>query len=234
MSDPIFLPGGRDARGTLDVASEGRRETAAAAGPPDGSGGEACVVACPPHPQHGGHRGDGRVRAVSDELGDSGIDCLRFDYGAWDGGRGEREDALQAVAWAAERYDRVALFGYSFGGAVALSATARGADVVAAAALAPPARLGSAHDDTDAPPDGAGGVDTATDLASIPDSIPVGIFYGTRDDVATVGPVVAVAQERGATISEFDSDHFFVGREHEVAEAIVDFLAPVLQAADSR
>ena len=234
MSDPVFLSGGRDARGTLDVASEGRREPAAAAGPSDGSGADACVVACPPHPQHGGHRGDGRLRAVSDALGDSGIDCLRFDYGAWDGGRGEREDAVRAVAWADERYDRVGLFGYSFGGAIALSAAARGVDVAAVAALAPPARLGSARDDADAPLNGAGGVDTVTDLASIPNSIPVGIFYGTRDDTATVGPVAAAAQERGAATSEFESDHFFVGREHEVAETIVDFLAPALYAVESR
>ena len=233
MSDPIFLPGGRDARGTLDVGSEGRSETAAAVRSPDEASADACVVACPPDPQDGGHRGDGRLRAVSDELGDSGIDCLRFDYGAWDGGRGEREDALRAVAWAGERYDRVGLFGYSFGGAIALSATARGADVVAVAALAPPARLGPARDDADAPPNG-GGVDTVADLVSIPDSIPIGIFYGTRDTVATVGPVVTVARERGAATCEFDSDHLFIGRERQVATAIVDFLAPALHAEESR
>jgi len=118
MDDTIFLPGGRDARGTLDVASG----SDGVAGSDDGSGSGACVVACPPHPQRGGHRGDGRLRAVSGALGDRGTDCLRFDYGAWDGGRGEREDALRAVAWAGERYDRVGLFGYSVGGAVALSA----------------------------------------------------------------------------------------------------------------
>lgn len=234
MSDPIFLPGGRDARGTLDVGSEGRSETAAAVRSPDEASADACVVACPPDPQDGGHRGDGRLRAVSDELGDSGIDCLRFDYGAWDGGRGEREDALRAVAWAGERYDRVGLFGYSFGGAIALSAMARGADVVAVAALAPPARLGPARDDADAPPDGGGGVDTVADLVSIPDSIPIGIFYGTRDTVATVGPVVTVARERGAATCEFDSDHLFIGRERQVATAIVDFLAPALHAEESR
>lgn len=232
MSDPIFLSGGRDARGTLDVASEGRRELAAAAESPDGSGADACVVACPPHPQHGGHRGDGRLRAVSDALGDSDIDCLRFDYGTWDGGRGEREDAVRAVVWAGERYDRVGLFGYSFGGAVALSAAARGADVAVVAALAPPARLGSARDDADAPPGGVGGVDTVTDLASIPGSAPVGIFYGTRDDVAPVAPVVAAAQDRGDEVVAFAADHFFIGQEHKIAETVVDFLASVLQGAD--
>lgn len=232
MDDTVFLPGGRDARGTLDVASGG--DDGVAGSRVDGSESDACVVACPPHPQHGGHRGDGRLEAVSAALGDRGTDCLRFDYGAWDGGRGEREDALRAVAWAGERYDRVGLFGYSVGGAVAVSAAARGADVTVVAALAPPARLGSARDDADAPPNTGGGVDAVADLASIPDSIPVGIFYGARDDVATVGPVVAAARERGAAITEFDSDHLFVGWERGVAETIADFLAPALHAAESR
>lgn len=231
MSETVLIPGGRDVRASLDGATSGGREADGEAG--DG-GSEAVVVACPPHPQQRGHRGDERLRAVSDALTDRGIDCLRFDYGAWDGGRGEREDALRAVAWAGERYDRVGLFGYSFGGAIALSAMARGADVVAVAALAPPARLGPARDDADAPPNGGGGVDTVADLVSIPDSIPIGIFYGTRDTVATVGPVVTVARERGAATCEFDSDHLFIGRERQVATAIVDFLAPALHAEESR
>ena len=231
MSDPILLPGGRDARGTLDVASAGTDASEAS------SAAEACVVACPPHPHNRGHRRDGRLRAVATELNTHGIDCLRFDYGAWDGGRGEREDALEAVAWAGERYDRVGLFGYSFGGAVALSAAARGAEVTVVAALAPPACVESARDDGEppaagsAPADAVGGIDTVADLAVIPDSIPVGVLYGTRDDTADVAPVIECARERGATVSEFDSDHFFIGRERDVAAAVGEFLRPALQAA---
>jgi len=221
MSDPIFLPGGRDARGTLDVAPTGSD------GPEASSTAEACVVACPPHPQQRGHRGDRRLRAVAEELNASGSDCLRFDYGPWDGGRGERTDAMNAVAWAGERYERVALFGYSFGGAVAISAAANGADVVAVAALSPPARVGSAREDE--PSDGLGGIDTVADLDSLPETLPVGIFHGTRDDVADVAPVVERARERGATVGEFSTDHFFVGRENEVAAAVVEFLRPALQ-----
>ena len=219
MPDPIYLPGGRDARGTLDAA-------APTAGDPVASGAAACVVACPPHPQHGGDRTDPRLRAVAEAVCAEGSDCLRFDYGPWDGGHGERTDALHAVEWAGERYDRVALFGYSFGGSVALSAAANGASVVAVAALAPPAHIGGAEGPS---PGAHDGIDAVADLGSLSASLPVGLFYGARDDVADVGPVVDRARERGATVREFAADHFFVGRGREVAAAVTDFLAPALQ-----
>ena len=235
MDDPIFLPGGRDARGTLDVAAAGTDDSEAS------STAAACVVACPPHPQHRGHRGDRRLRAVSDELNAHGTDCFRFDYGPWDGGRGERADALRAVEWAGRRYERVAVFGYSFGGAVAISAAAHGADVVAVAALAPPARVGSARgtesaDDSSGTDDSddSGGINTVADLSSLPTSLPVGVFYGSRDDVADVGPVVDCARKRGATVREFSADHFFVGQESEAAAAVVEFLRSALHSDGSR
>ncbi|GGJ06211.1 alpha/beta hydrolase [Halobellus salinus] len=227
MSDPIFLPGGRGARGTLDTAAEGAGSRSAGA---DGSTADACVVACPPHPDHGGHRGDRLLRAVAAELNATDTDCLRFDYGPWDGGRGERADASAAVEWADRRYERVAVFGYSFGGAVAIAAAAHGADVVAVAALAPPARAGAAGETA------AGdvrGIDTVAALVAIPTSLCVGILYGSRDDTADVGPVVDCAHERGAVVRAFDADHFFVGHDAEVAAATVDFLGPSLHP-DSR
>ena len=226
MTDPVPLPGGRDARGALDVA------TAVEGGSGASSAAAACVVACPPHPQHGGHRADHRLRAVSDELVAAGSDCFRFDYGPWDGGRGERADALHAVEWASHRYDRVALFGYSFGAAVAVSAAARGADVTAVAAVAPPASVGSARDGES--PDDVGGVDTVAALESLPASLPVGVFYGSRDDAAAVGPVVDAARERDATVREFAAGHDFVGRERDVAAAVVAFLRPGLDPDGSR
>ena len=221
MSNPVFLPGGRDARGTLDAAAgAGSRSTGA-----DGSTADACVVACPPHPHHGGHRGDQRLRTVAADLNAHAIDCLRFDYGPWDGGRGERADASAAVEWAGRRYERVALFGYSFGGAVALAAAASGAGVVAVAALAPPARVGAARE-TD--PGDLGSIDTVAALSELPASLSVGVLYGSRDDVVDVGPVVDRAREGGATVEEFDAGHAFLGVETRVAAAVVEVLGPSL------
>ena len=236
MSNPVFLPGGRDARGTLDAAAGAGSRSAGA----DGATADACVVACPPHPHHGGHRGDQRLRAVAADLSAHGADCLRFDYGPWDGGRGELADASAAVEWAGRRYERVALFGYSFGGTVALAAAANGADVVAVAALAPPARVGAAREtdpggiDTVAALSDPGGIDTVAALSALPASLSVAVLYGARDDVADVGPVVDCARERGAVVREFDAGHAFLGVETQVAAAVGEVLRPALHPDSCR
>jgi len=89
MGDRVVVPGSRDGRGILD-----------------GEGG-ARVAAAPPHPQHDGRRTDRRLGAVSDALTRHRIACMRFVYGPWDEGCGERRDVANAIAWVRERYDRV-------------------------------------------------------------------------------------------------------------------------------
>ncbi|KAB1187980.1 MULTISPECIES: dienelactone hydrolase family protein [Haloferax] len=206
MTETILVPGGRDVKATLDAA-----DSAAVAGDsPD-----AVVVACPPHPQQGGHRGDARLVAVSDAVRSRGIDCLRFDYGEWDEGYGERADTLRAVEWANERYDRVGLFGFSFGGAMALLAAADGADVEAVSALGPAARL-------------AADLDVTEEFDQIP--VPVQVVYGTRDDIADWQPVVDCATEYHQSTVEFAADHFFIGQTGKVADAVAEFLVPTLVA----
>jgi hypothetical protein len=224
----VPLPGGRDARGTLDRAAdddgrgnEPRRERedrgaheAAGAAATDAEG-RACVVACPPHPRQRGRRGDERLRAVSRALTARGVDCLRFDYGPWDEGRGERADARNAVAWARERYARVGCFGYSFGGGVALCAAAAaaraGRPVAAVSALAPVARL----------PDGS---DVAAAVAAL-DPGTLQVVSGVRDDTVDSTPVVRAARAAGATVDEPDADHLFVGQGPRVGDVVGGFLA---------
>lgn len=205
MSDTVLIPGGRDVRATLDTAAS------------DGSRADAVVVACPPHPQQRGHRGDERLVAVSDALTDRGVDCLRFDYGDWDEGYGETTDADEAVGWAAERYDRVGLFGFSFGGTVALVAAASRPGLAGVCALAPTASL---NPDVDA-------VAALDDLAE--SGVPVRVLYATRDSTADWEPVVERAGELGIETVAFESDHFFVGRAGRVGEAVAEFLAPRLR-----
>jgi alpha/beta superfamily hydrolase len=201
----IRLPGARDVRATLD-SSDGQRATDS----------DAAVVACPPHPQFGGDRHDSRLRAIGDALGERGVDCLRIDYGSWDDGRGERADAETALAWTRERYDRVGLCGYSFGGAVALAVAADAADQPVTAVLSPAARVG----DRDV-------VDAVERIERLQ------VVYGTRDDTVACERVAERAREAGATVEVLPADHFFVGQQARAADAVAAFLADTLGAVDS-
>ena len=202
--DTVLVPGGRDVRATLDAR-----------------GGDACVVACPPHPQHGGSRTNPCLRAVSDALGGGArpIDCLRFDYGPWDEGRGERADARNAVAWARERYDRVGLFGYSFGSAVALCEASEGLSVAAVSALAPPPGL-TEHLDA------LGAMETLAERSAdgTAETPAVQVVYGERDDTVDWEPVVDVAREAGFKVDAVPGDHFFAGQAPKVGETVAAFL----------
>jgi alpha/beta superfamily hydrolase len=206
MSEDVLVPGGRDVRGTLDT--------------PDGEA-TACVVACPPHPQYGGKRTDARLRALSDALTSEGVACLRFDYGDWDEGRGERTDVQQACRWARARFgdDRVGLFGYSFGGAVALLAAsadaADGRDLQAVVALAPGAGI-------------TGGVERPVPEALADIAAPVRIVYGSRDTTANWEPVVERARGLGLDVVEMSADHHFVGQADKAAGHAAEFLLPRL------
>ncbi|MFB6169986.1 MAG: dienelactone hydrolase family protein [Haloarculaceae archaeon] len=195
MSETVLVPGPREVRGTLDT--------------PDA---RACVVACPPHPQMGGDRTDSRLRAVADALGEAGMACLRIDYGAWDEGRGETDDAERALAWAREEYESVGLFGYSFGGAVALLAAAgTDVDLRAVSVLAP------AGTPADGDLDAAAAVD---DVAC-----PLQVVYGERDTTASWERVVERARERDCEVVALPADHFFVGTTDRAASAVAGFLA---------
>ncbi|WP_255170332.1 alpha/beta hydrolase [Natrononativus amylolyticus] len=200
MTD-VAVPGARDVRGSL--------------ADPDS---DSIVVACPPHPRQGGHRGDRRLVAVADTLSERGVACLRFDYGEWDEGYGEREDARNAIRWAADRYDRVGVFGFSFGSAQAILAGATvDRDVRAVSALAPPDRL-------------------APDLEVVPAldrlACPVQVCYGERDSTVNWEPVVSRARELGLAVHALPADHFFVGQHDKVAATVSGFFEAHLESAD--
>jgi alpha/beta superfamily hydrolase len=195
MAERLRIPGSRDVRATLD---EPTRET------------ETVVVACPPHPQMGGDRTDARLRAVSDALVERDIACLRIDYGPWDDGEGEQTDVHSALAWAHERYENVGLFGYSFGGAVALlaAAAATGEGPAAVAVLSPASTLG--------------GQDTAPAAGEL--DCPLKVVYGKRDSTVDSRPVADRARETGGTVETLAADHFFVGQHSQVADSVATFL----------
>ncbi|WP_336343778.1 CocE/NonD family hydrolase [Halalkalicoccus ordinarius] len=194
MTD-VAVPGARDVRATLD-----------------GEEAESIVVACPPHPRQRGHRGDPRLTAVGGALSDEGVACLRFDYGEWDEGYGEREDARNAIRWTAERYDRVGVFGYSFGAAVALLAAASVEEPLGGVSvLAPAASLGD------------GDLDAAGAVAEL--DAPLQVLYGARDTTVDWRPVVEAAREAGARVEELPADHFFLGKHDRIAASVAEFFA---------
>ena len=190
MGEPVVVPSARDVRGTLDD--------------PDRAD---CVVACPPHPEHGGSRSNPLLRAVSDAVDSA---CLRFDYGPFDGGRGELRDTRAALTWARDRHADVSVFGYSFGGCLALVAAAvesrAGRPPAAVGALAPAARL-------------ADGVDA---VAAVPDvDCPVGVVYGERDTTVDAAAVADSVREHGGRVETVAADHFFVGQREAAVAPLV-------------
>jgi alpha/beta superfamily hydrolase len=209
-TDVVLVPGARDVRATLDSATttDGDRATTT-----DGDA-NACVVACPPHPQMGGVRSDRRLTATSDALNERGVDCLRFDYGDWDDGYGEREDARNALRWAADRYDAVGVYGYSFGGAIAILAAATvDVTVHAAAVLAPASQL-------------AADLDASAAVEDLPCPLQVG--YGERDETADSIPVVEAAERCQQRVIAYASDHHFVGQHDAAGADAADFLTTYL------
>ena len=217
--DAVLVPGGRDVRGRLDRVDDAATRA------------DGCVVACPPHPQHRGHRGDERLRAVSDGLTARGLDCLRFDYGDWDEGYGERADVRNAVDWVRERYDRVGLFGFSFGGTLSLLVASKARDGEHRADTGGHADTGD-RADTASPVDAVSALaptaqitaelDAAAALPAI--DCPTQVVYGTRDDTADWEPVVAAAEDAGVTTVELAADHFFVGQADTVATHVAGWL----------
>ncbi|MDG5758093.1 alpha/beta hydrolase [Natronococcus sp. A-GB1] len=208
MTD-VLVPGARDVRGTLEE--------------PDGEP-EAVVVACPPHPQHGGSRSDGRLVAVSEALCEAGIACLRFDYGPWDDGNGEREDVRNAIRWADERYERVGVFGYSFGASQALlAAAAVDRPLLGVASLAPTASLATGADGN------GNDLDAVAALSTL--EVPTLILYGERDTTVDWEPVVEQVRERGDETVALPADHFFLGTRDEITRRVREFFAERLATA---
>jgi Predicted hydrolase of the alpha/beta superfamily len=209
VSHTILFNGGRDARGHLDTGEANDQYTV-----------DNCIIACPPHPQHGGHSGDRRLRVISDQLIPE-IDCLRITYGTWDHGHGEYTDVANAVEWVRNRYDRCGLFGYSFGAALAIGVGTTSTFVDVVSALAPPQSVGD-------------GSVVETTVAIDEADIPTQLIYGTQDEVVDVDPIVEMMQQNTShsefDIQSFPTDHHFQTFLNEISIAIASFLDDVITA----
>jgi alpha/beta superfamily hydrolase len=94
---------------------------------------EAFMVICHPHPLHRGTMTNKVVTTLARSAHEVSVPTLRFNFrgvgasaGSFDEGRGETDDALAAIAWGRQRWPAATLWlaGFSFGGFVALRASA--------------------------------------------------------------------------------------------------------------
>ncbi len=185
--------------------------------PPGGTSPAAYfAVVCHPHPLYGGTLDNKVVYTLARAFEECGAPTIRFNFrgvgssaGGFDGGRGETEDALAAIAYGRTRWNGAGLWlaGFSFGAAVAVRAAAR----------AEPQKLVLV----------APGV-TKMEMEGVPSPLcPWLLVQGDVDEVIEPAEVLRWAQRQSvpALIRRFpDAGHFFHGRLHELREAVVQFV----------
>jgi len=178
------------------------------------------AVVCHPHPLYGGSMFNNVVDAIVAAMRQAGFATLRFNFrgvgaseGEHDGGRGEVDDAVGAMAFLLAqpgvRKEGAAMTGYSFGAMVAVSAGFERAEIARIVAVALPLATADARI-----PDGA--------------SKPVLLVSGDRDSYSPVAGLQALKLKIGdAARLEIiaGADHFFGGREAELSRVIAAALA---------
>ena len=178
----------------------------------------AGVVICHPHPLMGGDMNNNVVMGVCRELVGVGMAVLRFNFrgvgksaGTHDQGRGEVEDACEALRLVADLPELsggpIGLAGYSFGAGVAMKA-AFGCETASALSV-----IGRAR------------VDPDDELRRRP-ALPVQFIIGERD--REMSPEHAERLDAELTVPPemhtiAGADHFFVGLEREVGSLVAGF-----------
>lgn len=188
---------------------------------PSGKGGKGPgAVICHPHSLYGGSMGVPLVVAIAEELAQRGVVALRFNFrgvgrsqGTYANGEGEMADVAGALDFleGQERVDREGLYlvGYSFGAGVGLRHAENDPRIAAVAVVAPYVEN-----------PGASLLRSYTQPK---------LFLVGEDD--TVCPTewlrtfVAPLPEPKVLRILPGTDHFFWGREREVAEIVGEFIA---------
>ncbi len=179
---------------------------------PDGPAPFPTAVVCHPHPLMGGDMHNTIVVAVCRALAKHGWITLRFNFRAFDEGRGEMEDVAGAVDFVSARpdvdADRLAVVGYSFGAEVGLRHVARDSRVSLLVGIALIQKCYA---------------DPFLDA----DPRPKLFVAGDRDSWAPVDALREyVARLRSPKRLRLvpGASHTFAGREREVAALVADFL----------
>jgi alpha/beta superfamily hydrolase len=175
------------------------------------------AVVCHPHPQYGGAMDNNVVVAVCEALQAAGVATLRFNFrgvggsqGSYADGRGEVDDARQAVAFLRGHLANgdITLAGYSFGAMMALLAGHDAGDVSRLVAIAPPVAM--------------------FDLGFLKGCHrPKLVVAGDRDQYCPLAELEAqltTVAEPKSLVRIAGADHFFYGHEAAMADAVAKFI----------
>jgi uncharacterized protein len=177
------------------------------------------AVVCHPHPAHGGTMHNKVVFRVAQALGDLGFPALRFNFrgvgrstGAYDEGVGEGDDVRAALDEIARRFPGapICLAGFSFGSWVGLPIGCADARVHQLIGVGIPTSL------------------LSTDALATCDK-PKLIVQGELDQYgpqASLRPWYDALPEPKSLAIIPQSDHFFVGHERELQDAILAYFRP--------
>ena len=191
----------------------------------------AVAVVAHPHPLYGGTMDNKVVTTVARAFADAGAATFRFNFrgvgataGTHDEGRGETEDCLAVLAHARATVGEalpVWLAGFSFGGAVAVSASGR-VEFAQLLLVAPAFRrltgegLGAAPDPHD-PQLGAQGRHNAANSV---------VVHGDRDETVPLDDSIAWGTPREVPVIVIPgADHFFHRKLHLLREAAARWIA---------
>jgi alpha/beta superfamily hydrolase len=183
---------------------------------PEGEARGPGLAACHPHPLYGGDMRNLLLVRLCRAVGALGRPVLRFNFrgvgksgGRHGEGIGEREDVRAAVDFLARRWGEVDVLGYSFGAWMGLEGGGENPHVRRIAAVAPP--VGFLH--------------MSEPTRSLKPKL---VVAGTHDEFAPL-PILDAWYARLSPPKERvtiqGADHFFAGREGEVAAAVAQFLA---------
>lgn len=187
------------------------------------------TLVCHPHPLGGGTMHNKVVYHVMKTFQALGLPVLRFNFrgtglseGAHDDGHGEQDDIRAALDWLDLEFQRPILFaGFSFGGAIGLSACCGDPRVKGLVALGLPTH--------------AEGRDY--DYHFLPACAQPKLFIsGARDQYGPMPQVEAVVQtapQPAELVWIEDADHFFVGKLDQVQSAIRNWVQTHFLAANA-
>jgi uncharacterized protein len=201
----------------------------------DGPGQWPAVVICHPHPLGGGTMHNAVVKAIAHALTEGGALALRFNFrgveesgGRYDRGRAEQEDVAGAVRWLMKQPEvdtwQVSVVGYSFGAWVGLTYAQSDPRIAAVAGVG----LVPWSYDLDV---------TESDLMGKTRDFAPGflasftrpkLFVSGEDDQFTSPGILRELVDRippPKTLHILSgTDHFFVGREKDVADLVAAFI----------